>query len=51
MFVQPLYMGAVVAMRFNPIIKSFYERLIERGKSKKLALFAVMPYLVPPSAA
>jgi len=35
-----LYMGAVVAMRFNPVIKSFYDRLVERGKSKKLALTA-----------
>jgi transposase len=35
-----LYMGAVVAMRHNPIIKAFYERLVERGKSKKLALTA-----------
>jgi transposase len=35
-----LYMGAVVAMRHNPIIKDFYARLVERGKSKKLALTA-----------
>jgi transposase len=35
-----LYMGAVVAMRYNPVIKVFYERLVERGKSKKLALTA-----------
>jgi transposase len=35
-----LYMGAIVAMRHNPIIKDFYERLVERGKSKKLALTA-----------
>jgi transposase len=35
-----LYMGAVVAMRHNPIIKAFYNRLVERGKSKKLALTA-----------
>ncbi len=33
-------MGAVVAMRHNPVIKVFYERLVERGKSKKLALTA-----------
>jgi len=33
-------MGAVVAMRHNPIIKAFYDRLVERGKSKKLALTA-----------
>jgi transposase len=35
-----LYMGAVVAMRHNPTIKAFYDRLVERGKSKKLALTA-----------
>ena len=35
-----LYMGAVVAMRHNPVIKAFNERLVERGKSKKLALTA-----------
>ncbi|MBU7585239.1 MAG: IS110 family transposase [Nostoc sp. TH1S01] len=35
-----LYMGAVVAMRHNPVIKAFYERLVARGKSKKLALTA-----------
>jgi transposase len=27
-------------MRHNPTIKAFYERLVERGKSKKLALTA-----------
>ncbi|GCA73025.1 hypothetical protein MiYa_04584 [Microcystis aeruginosa NIES-2519] len=30
-----LYMGAVVAMRHNPVIKTFYKRLVGRGKSKK----------------
>jgi transposase len=35
-----LYMGAVVAMRHNPVIKAFYQRLVERGKSKKLAITA-----------
>jgi transposase len=35
-----LYMGAIVAMRHNPIIKAFYDRLIERGKPKKLAITA-----------
>ena len=39
-FLEVPYMGAVVAMRFNPIIKAFYDRLVERGKSKKLALTA-----------
>ena len=37
-----LYMGSVVAMRHNPVIKAFYERLVEKGKSKKLALTACM---------
>jgi len=35
-----LYMGAVVAMRHNSVIKTFYDRLVERGKPKKLALTA-----------
>lgn len=35
-----VYMGAVVAMGHNPVIKAFYERLVGRGKSKKLALTA-----------
>lgn len=35
-----LYMGAVVAMRHNPVIKAFYQRLVERGKPKKLAITA-----------
>ncbi len=35
-----LYMGAIVAMRHHPTIKAFYDRLVERGKSKKLALTA-----------
>jgi transposase len=35
-----LYMGALVAIRHNPIIKAFYDRLVERGKPKKLAITA-----------
>jgi transposase len=35
-----LYMGAVVAIRHNLIIRDFYTCLVERGKSKKLALTA-----------
>lgn len=35
-----LYMGAVVAIRHNPVIKAFYQRLVERGKPKKLAITA-----------
>jgi transposase len=35
-----LYMGALVATRHNPAIRTFYRRLLEQGKSKKLALIA-----------
>lgn len=37
-----LYMGALVAARWNPLIKSFYKRLLSRGKPKKVALTACM---------
>jgi transposase len=35
-----LYMGALVAVRFNPVLKAFYERLCAAGKNKKVALVA-----------
>lgn len=35
-----LYMAALVATRCNPTIRAFYERLLERGKPKKVALVA-----------
>jgi len=41
-----LYMAALVAARFNPILKAFYQRLLAAGKPKKLALTAVMRKLV-----
>jgi transposase len=41
-----LYMCAMVAVRHNPVLKQFYERLVARGKPKKLALAAVMRKLV-----
>ena len=41
-----LYMAAVVATRWNPIIKPFYERLLARGKPKKVALTACMRKLL-----
>jgi transposase len=41
-----LYMAALVATRFNPILKVFYQRLVAAGKPKKLALTAVMRKLV-----
>ena len=36
-----LYMAALSAKRYNPVLKAFYERLLERGKPKKVALIAV----------
>lgn len=41
-----LYMATLVASRFNPIIKSFYERLVATGKPRKLALTACMRKLL-----
>ena len=39
-------MAAVTASRHNPVLKSFYERLIAKGKPAKLALVALMRRLV-----
>lgn len=41
-----LYMGTLVATRFNPLIKEFYERLLDAGKPKKVALVACMRKLL-----
>jgi transposase len=41
-----LYMAALVAVRFNPILKAFYQRLVAAGKPKKVALTAVMRKLI-----
>lgn len=41
-----LYMGALVAVRHNPILKVFYERLLSQGKAKKVALTACMHKLL-----
>ena len=35
-----LFLSAMVAIRFNPDIKRFYQRLLSAGKHKKLALIA-----------
>jgi transposase len=37
-----LYMAALSAIRYNPVIKIFYERLLAKGKLKKVALVACM---------
>ena len=41
-----LYMGAIVAARFNPVIRVFYQRLQRAGKAKKVALTACMHKLL-----
>jgi transposase len=41
-----LYMGALVAIRFNATIKAFYERLCAAGKPKKVAIIACMHKLL-----
>ena len=41
-----LYMAALVASEHNPILKPFYQRLLDAGKPKKLALTAVMRKLL-----
>lgn len=41
-----LYMAALAATRWNAHLKAFYDRLVARGKPKKLALVAVMRKLI-----
>ena len=41
-----LYMSALVATRYNPVIQAFYRRLCTAGKSKKVALTACMRKLL-----
>ncbi len=41
-----LYMGALVASRYNPVLRAFYQRLLSAGKPKKLALTACMRKLL-----
>ena len=41
-----LYMAILSAIRYNPVIKLFYDRLIAKGKIKKVALVACMHKLL-----
>jgi len=41
-----LYMATLVATRYNPVIRRFYERLLVAGKAKKAALTACMRKLL-----
>jgi transposase len=41
-----LYMSTLTAIRFHPSIKTFYKRLVARGKQKKVAMVAAMRKLL-----
>ena len=41
-----LYMGALVGIRYNPVLKRFYQRLRAKGKPAKVALVACMRKLL-----
>lgn len=41
-----LYMSALAATRYNPVIRAFYRRLCAAGKAKKVALTACMRKLL-----
>jgi transposase len=43
---KALYMPAVVALRFNPTLRIFAERLLSAGKHKRLVIGAVMRKLL-----
>jgi len=41
-----LYMAALSASKYNPVLRSFYQAMIKRGKEKKVALTACMRKLL-----
>jgi len=43
---QALYMATLAALRWNPVIRNFYQRLLRAGKAKKLAITACMRKLL-----
>lgn len=43
---QGLYMATLVATKHNPMIRDFYQRLLQRGKAKMTALTACMRKLL-----
>jgi transposase len=43
---RTLYMAATAAIRFSPLLRSFYMRLRQKGKGYKVALVAVMRKLI-----
>lgn len=43
---KALYLPALTGLRFNPLLKALFERLVQRGKSKMVAVGAVMRKLL-----
>ena len=43
---QTLYMATLVAVRHNPVLVAFYQRLLRAGKARKVALIAAMHKLL-----
>lgn len=43
---RTLYMATLTAVRYNPVLKSYYEHLLAAGKRKKVALVACMRKLL-----
>jgi transposase len=43
---QAMYMATIVACRYEPTLKEFYQRLLANGKAKKVAITAVMRKLI-----
>lgn len=43
---QVLYMATLSAVRFNPVLRPFYQHLLRQGKLKKVALVACMRKLL-----
>ena len=41
-----LYMATLVSTRYNPVISDFYQRLLLKGKAKKVAIIACMRRLL-----
>jgi transposase len=41
-----LYMATLASIRFNPVIRTFYNRLVSAGKEKKVAIVACMRKLL-----
>jgi transposase len=39
-------MAALVASRYNPVLREFYQHLLSKGKAPKVALTALMRKLV-----